>query len=232
MLILTVAASMNTPSNSEMLADAFIEGVRCVEGMQTTKVCLRDLSMEHFTLAHYDPACPMNDDFCKIQDMMKEAVGIVIATPIWNFSVPAQLKNCIDRMGAFALDAETHSKGQLKGKPFFIIYTGGAPLIAWKALMYITTVHVTEAIKYYGGLVVGKHFEPKCIKGKGQFGCIVQDRSESLAKMRARGARFASVAKQYAETGQLPLSIRLRYSFFTWAYRIGNRIMYPISARQ
>lgn len=232
MRILAIVAGTNEPSNSNVLAESFLEGARTVAGTQVEKIRLKDLHIEHFTLDYYKRACPSKDDFCLVQEKIERADGILIAAPIWNFSVPAHLKNVMDRMGAFALDEETHSKGQLKGKPFFFLYTGGAPLIAWKALMYLTTLHMSEAVKYYAGTIIGRSFEPKCLPEKGRFGLVVDQRPRSLARIERRGAAFARIVEVFARTGTLPLRTRLLSIFSTWAYRIGNRIMYPISAQQ
>ena len=232
MKILIINAGTNEKSNSLALAEAFAKGARTFSGMETEIVRLKDLTIKHFDLEHYDPACPRDDDFCDLQEKFLAAQGIVFATPVWNFSVPAHLKNLIDRLGAVGLDVETRSKGQLNGKPFFLIYTGGAPMIAWKALLYLTTMHVSEAIKYYGGIVIGRHFEPKCMQGRGKFGFIMDKRPGSLAKLERRGAAFANIVHVYKETGGLPFWTRLRYWFFSQAYRIGNRIMYPVSSLQ
>ncbi len=230
--IVLIVAGTNEPSNAQFLTEKFCEGLQALN-TTITKIRLKDLSIKHFTLERYEPHCTRDDDdFCNIEEQLKQADGIVIATPIWNFSVPAHLKNLIDRMGSFALDQETHSKGQLQGKPFFIIYTGGAPKIAWEALMYLTTLHLTEAIKYYGGTVIGRHFEPKCTIGRGVFGLVVDKRPETLQQMVKRGKEFGSIVKQYAEKGTLPLRTRLGYTFFSFVYRVGNRIMYPLSKLQ
>lgn len=232
MKLLILVAGTNEPSNSNVLAEAFAEGARSVKGMEVEKIRLKDLTIEHFSLEYYKKECPSRDDFCRLQEKIIAAKGIAIASPIWNFSVPAHLKNVIDRMGAFALDEETHTKGQFKGKPFTFLFTGGVPVVAWKALMYVTTLHISEAMKYYGGTITGRSFEPRCMPGKGQFGLVVDKRPASLAKARANGARFAKLTKRFAETGTLPLRIRLFASFFTWAYRVGNRILYPVSVAQ
>lgn len=233
MRVLVLIAGTNTPSNSAMLAETFVDGVKeAIPEMGVTMLRIKDLRIEHFTIERYTPACIPEDDFCTIQELVIDAAGIVIATPIWNFSVPAHLKNIIDRIGAFALDQETHSKGQLKGKPVFLIYTGGAPLIAWKALMYLTTVHVAEAFKYYGAVIIGRYFEPHCLVSKGVFGLVVDKRPKSLAAVRQAGRSFANVVKTFAETGRLPFSTRIIRSIFTFFYRVGNRIMYPISTKQ
>ncbi len=230
--VTVVIAGTNAGGNTEFLADRFIEGLAS-RGVETSKLVLRDLNIKHFTLERYAPHCSdKDDDFCRVESLISEADGVVFASPVWNFSVPAHLKNLIDRMGAFALDTEGRSRGTLKAKPFFILYAGGAPLIAWKALLYITTLHVTEAIKYYGGTVVGRHFEPKCVIGRGKFGLVVDKRPATLEAMKKKGARFADIARHYSENGALPLSTRISYQFFSFLYRVGNRMMYPVSQLQ
>ena len=230
--IAVIVAGTNEPSNSSTLADAFIEGMQKMPGAAVVKVLLKDMNIRHFTLEYYHSQCPPEDDFCRLQDLLTKASGIVIASPIWNFSVPAHLKNFIDRVGAFALDETTHSKGQLNAKPFTLLYTGGAPMIAWKALMYLTLLHVSEAIKYYGGTVVYRHFEPRCMPEKGVFGLVVNKRPATLDLMHKKGEWFAGLVQHYAENGTLPLTTRLGYKFFSFLYRVGNRIMYPISTLQ
>lgn len=232
MKILIINAGTNEKSNSLALAEAFMKGARGLEGTEVELMRLKDMTIKHFDLEHYRPECRTDDDFCKLQDKILAADGIVIATPVWNFSVPAHLKNVIDRMGAFCLDEETHTKGQLKGKPFFLIHTGGAPMIAWKALMYMTTMHLPEAIKYYGGIVIGRTFEAKTMLGKGKFGFVMDKRPNDLAAMEKRGKRFAEIVQHFKEEGTLPTWIRFRYWIFTQAYRVGNRIMYPVNALQ
>jgi|CXWL01.1.fsa_nt_gi multimeric flavodoxin WrbA len=231
-LIAVIVAGMNEPSNSNTLADAFIEGCKTVPGVTFEKIRLRELSLSHFTVACYDDTHNPEPDYLRIKTLLEDASGVIFATPIWNFSVPAHLKNLIDRMGAFGLDKETHSKGQFNGKPFGIIFTGGAPMIAWKALMYLTTLHIAEAVKYYGGTVILRHFEPKCVPGKGKFGLVVNKCPNSLELMKRYGEKFTTSAQQFAATGNLSTGQRLNHKWFELLYRIGNRIMYPISKRQ
>lgn len=228
-MIAVVVAGTNDPSNADFLAERFMEGIRA-SGAEAKKIRLKDLQIKHFTLERYSPHCTdKDDDFSKIEPLLQEADGIVFATPIWNFSVPAHLKNLVDRMGAFALDTEGRSRGQLKSKPFFVIYTGGAPMIAWKALFYLTTLHVTEAVKYYDGTVIGRHFEPTCVVGRGTFGLVVDQRPATIERMKKKGKRFGEVAMHYKENGSLPLWVRIGHDFFSFLYRMGNKIMYPIS---
>src|SRR3989344_3435389 len=222
-LIAVLVGGMNEPSNSSMLADQFIEGMKEVEGVTFEKIRIKELSLHHFTLEDYDPKNATEPDYKMLKTLLEDAAGIVFATPIWNFSVPSHLKNLIDRIGAFALDHDTHSKGQFNGKPIGLIFTGGAPMIAWKALMYLTTLHMAEALKYYGGTVIMRHFEPKCVPGKGRFGLVVDKRPASLALMRRYGKKFAENAQYHSTHGKLPLGQELMHKWFEFLYRVGNR---------
>ncbi len=222
--ILVLVAGTNEPSNANVLADAFIEGTQSVEGIAVKKLRVKDLTIEHFTLERYSPQCILEDDFCMLQEAILGASGIVIATPIWNFSVPAHLKNLIDRIGAFALDEATRSRGMLGGKPFYLIFTGGAPLPAWKTIMRFTTMHVAEAIKYYAGTIIGIHFEGRCMAGKGVFGVVVGSRPRTLDSLRRQGMTFAKVVKTFTESGKLPLGKRLSLKFHEFGQRLAARL--------
>ena len=225
--ILCLVAGTNTPSNSEYLADRFVEGMKAgCEGSEGSKACdvtkirLRDLTITHFDLKHYMPSCSTEDDFCRLQDLVQKADGIVIATPVWNFSVPAHLKNVIDRIGAFALDEETRTRGLLKSTPMYFLFTGGAPVPVWKGLMRFTTSHLPEAFRYYGASIVGTHFEGKCMADRGTFGLVVDKRPRSIAKVRFKGKKFATFVRRFVETKRLPFSYVLARAIYKWGQRV------------
>lgn len=238
MQILVLVAGTNDPSNCNFLADAFIEGIKkgtedtpapersSVRGaadgteVEITKLRLKHLKIEHFDSRYYQPHCETEDDFCRLQNLVLEADGIVIATPIWNFSVPAHLKNVIDRIGAFALDPETRTRGLLESTPMYFLFTGGAPMPVWKGLMRFTTSHVREAFRYYGASIIGVHFEGRCMAGRGRFGLVVDQRPESLELVRKKGRKFAKVVQRFAATQKLPLSLRVTRAIYTWGQRI------------
>lgn len=215
MNVLVLVAGTNEPSNSNMLADTFIQGMQQAGAVHVEKRRIKDMRIGHFLLDFYDPQCSQEEDFCEFQHLFEEAQGFVIATPVWNFGVPAHLKNLIDRMGSFALDA-SRSRGTLQGKPFYLLFTGGAPMPAWKGLMQKTTSFVPEALKYFGGSYMGHHFEPKCTKGRGVFGLVVDTRPESLAAVRKKGHAFATVVQKYAETGKAPIKQRTQGAVMRW----------------
>ncbi|MBP9750473.1 MAG: NAD(P)H-dependent oxidoreductase [Candidatus Peribacteraceae bacterium] len=233
MKITIVVAGNNRPSNAAFLAETFAAGLKTAHSdIQITTLTLAELDIPHFTLAAYDPDHSPTPDTHKLHEAVKNADGIVVASPVWNFSVPAHLKNALDHLGAVCLDQATHSKGQLKDKPCMFLFTGGAPMIAWKVLLNITTLHVSEAFKYYGAAVVGRHFEPKCLPGRGKFGLVLDQRADLPERMAKKAAAFGRIVAAYQATGALPPLVALRRSAATWAYRIGNRVMYPISNAQ
>lgn len=224
MNIFVLVAGTNEPSNSNALADAFIQGIQQVHGATVHKRRLKDLNIEQFSIDDYDPTCTQEQDFCALQKLVEECDGFVFASPIWNFSVPAHLKNFIDRMGSFALD-ETRSKGTLNGKPFYLIYTGGAPKPAWVGLMSKTSSHVPEALKYFNASYIGHHYEGKCTAGVGKFELVVDERPETLASLRKQGRSFAEVVLQYSKTGKPPVLNRAK----SMIMRIGEAILKKLS---
>ena len=223
MNILVLVAGTNEPSNSNALADAFVQGLEQHGGTHVTKIRIKDLRIESFTLDFYDPQCNQEEDFCRVQKLLEDAHGFVIATPVWNFSVPAHLKNLIDRMGSFALDA-SRSRGTLKGKPFYLIFTGGTPMPGWPALQKKTTSHLPESLQYFGASFIGQHYEPKCTKGRGVFGLVVDHRPDSLEAVRRKGFDFGKVVAEYASTGKAPTKNRARAKIMKWGENILKKI--------
>ncbi len=220
MHILILVAGTNVPSNSDCFADAFVHGMQNAGPLTITKMYMRDLELSHFTLEHYKTETDQGEGFKKLQNAVTEADAVVLSTPIWNFSVPGHYKNLLDRMGAFALDTETRSHGTLGGKPFFFLFTGGAPVAAWRGLMRFTTLHVREAVRYFGGTIVGTHFAGKCVAGRGKFGCVIAERSDVMSEAGKRGMQFRTLLDRYTATGKLPLKIRLIATFYFYGQRV------------
>lgn len=223
MKILLLLAGTNEPSNSDTLANAFIQGLQQHGDVHCDKIRIKDLRINHFTLDFYDPMCHQEEDFCRVQKLIEESHGLVIATPVWNFSVPAHLKNLIDRMGSFALDA-SRSRGTLKGKPFYLIFTGGTPLPGWTALQRKTTSHLPESLQYFGASFIGQHYEPKCTKGRGVFGLVVDSRPDTIESLRRQGFDFAKVVEQYQRTGKAPVKNRARAKIMKWGEAVLKKI--------
>ena len=225
MQILALVAGTNTPSNADVLCDAFLTGITEAHPHAIIdKVRLKDLQIKHFQAEYYHPQCSSEDDFCKLQELTEGANGIVIATPVWNFSVPAHLKNVVDRMGAFCLDEATRSKGTLKGMPAYFLFTGGAPMSAWKGLMRFTTSHLPEALRYYGASIIGKFYEGRCTKGKGAFGLVIDRRPEVLKKAREAGKVFGNIVAEFSKTGRLPLRNTIMRKIYVFLQKIAAKL--------
>lgn len=219
MNILIIVGGTSNPSNSEMLADEFAKGAE-EGGAYVGKALLRDLTIDHFTIECYDAAYPQEKDFAELRTKIEAADGLVFASPIWNFGVPGNLKNFIDRCGSFALDHERRMKAKWNDKPFYLIFTGGSPMPAWTGLLRKTTSGIKIGLQYFGGAHAGTYFEPRCTPGKGRFGLVVDKRPDSLAAIRAKGKAFAGLVERHVKTGSLPFGIRFKREF----YRLGQTI--------
>ncbi len=222
--LLAIIAGTNDPSNTAVLAEHFLQGATAQSDIATESVRLKDLHIDHFTLDYYRPDAEQGEDFFALQQKIIAADGILIASPIWNFSVPAHLKNLIDRMGSFSLDAATRTKGQLGGKPVYILFAGGVSMFVWNSMMENTTSFLREALKYFGATVVGTHFEPKCVNGDRTFGLVLDKRPDALAAVKQKGAAFANIVQTFAETGALPAGQRGKSLFYATAQWVVKRM--------
>lgn len=206
MHILAIVAGTNDPSNSDYLTDVFLQTLQ-EEGATVEKIRLKDLSIPQFTLENYQPDFHHDSGILKVRDGITKATGILIATPIWNFGIPAHLKNTIDCLGAFLLDKETRSKGQLNGKPFYFLFTGGAPAAAWKAIMKKTTSSLQQGLQYFGAHSAGTFFESGCALGS----LVVDKRPETLNRVQVEAMAFSTIVNTYEETGKAPIKQRARF---------------------
>lgn len=93
--------------------------------------------------------CVQKDDMAEIRAKMLEADCIVLASPIYFYSMTAQMKTAIDRTYAFYR--------QLAGKTFYFLITCGAPEAAYTETMLAAlrgfTCCVPDAKE--GGVVLG-----------------------------------------------------------------------------
>lgn len=97
--ILIISTSLRNKSNSEMLADAFIDGARA-SGNDVEKVSLKDKSIafcKGCLACQKMGKCVIHDDAITITEKMKKADVIVWATPIYYYEMSGQMKTLIDR---------------------------------------------------------------------------------------------------------------------------------------
>jgi len=97
--ILVVSSSPRKGGNSDVLCDEFIRGAKDT-GKDAEKLFLRDYKINYCTgcgVCNNTHKCVQKDDMAVLLDKMVESDVIVFATPIYFYSVCAQLKTFIDR---------------------------------------------------------------------------------------------------------------------------------------
>lgn len=189
MHIAILCASPRRDGNSRLLAQAVADGAR--EAGHT--VDLVDLHAELGGFIRDCRTCRDADGRCTIDDgyedvLLKRALpadGWVFATPLYWYSVSAQLKAFFDRISCYIAGSYPESDdviAALKGKRYGVVisseetYPGGA-------LGLLHTVQ--EYVRYARGELVG------VVRGIGnQRGDVLQDPEDPLAAARALGARL------------------------------------------
>lgn len=116
--ILTIVSSPRKGGNSEILVDEFIAGAK-EAGHMVKKVCLRDKKISPCLACEAclknGGTCVQKDDMAEILEQLVAADVIVLSTPVYYYSVSAQLKMMIDR---------TLAGGEkMKNKEFYFIAT-------------------------------------------------------------------------------------------------------------
>lgn len=131
--ILIISSSPRRGGNSDTLADEFLRGTKDA-GHDVEKIFLRDKKIAYCTGCGYcftpgHDGCAQKDDMQSIAAKMKAADVIVLATPVYFYSMCGQLKTMIDRLCAYYAD--------IGGKEFYYILaaqdsnkSNSAPVIA------------------------------------------------------------------------------------------------------
>lgn len=105
--ILVISTSLRNNSNSEILADSFINGAKSA-GNDVDKITLKDKNIafcKGCLSCQKTKKCVINDDAIGIADKMCDADVIVFATPIYYYEMSGQMKTLLDRANSlFARD--------------------------------------------------------------------------------------------------------------------------------
>lgn len=116
--ILILSSSPRRGGNSDTLCDEFLRGAR-EAGHTVEKIFLRDKAIGYCTgcsicSLHQKP-CPQQDDMAEILEKMVAAEVIVMATPVYFYTMSAQMKALLDRCcGRYT---------EMTGKLFYFIVT-------------------------------------------------------------------------------------------------------------
>lgn len=98
--VLILSGSPRKGGNSDTLCDQFMLGAK-ESGNQVEKIFLGDKKINYCTgcgtCSVHRKACPQKDDMAEILEKMVEADVIVMATPVYFYTMNAQMKTLIDR---------------------------------------------------------------------------------------------------------------------------------------
>lgn len=98
--VLILSASPRRGGNSDLLCDQFMGGAK-EAGNQAEKIFLRDRKIKYCTgcgtCQENGGKCVQKDDMAEILDKMVAADVIVMATPVYFYTMNGQMKTLIDR---------------------------------------------------------------------------------------------------------------------------------------
>lgn len=116
--VLVLSGSPRKGGNSDLLCDEFIKGSRAA-GNTVEKIFVREKNINYCIGCYY---CKKNEGVCAIDDGMDEILEkihctdvIVMASPVYFYSIDAQMKAVIDRCVAHWT--------KIKNKDFYYIMT-------------------------------------------------------------------------------------------------------------
>ncbi len=151
--ILILKGSPRENGNSSVLAEQVAAGARAA-GAQVETVWLHGLEIQPCTACEGcggpDARCVIEDDMQSLYPKLAAAEAIVLASPVYWFTMSSQLKRCIDRWFAFqATDWQ-----ELRGKKFGVVLAYGDTDL--NASGGINAVHTFESMcRYLRGEIVG-----------------------------------------------------------------------------
>jgi len=208
MYIPIFVAGTNDPSNSYYLSQMWAKQLQNL-GAEVEVFRISDYNFEHFNLEMYEQDFEYAPAMKQLEATMKKADGFIIATPVWNFGVPANMSNFMDIMGLFGLDKEQRRHGQLNNMPFYLLVTGGAPHPAWNLVYKKCLACFHFGMQYFGAVHAGSMYKGRCTIRGGGFG-LVLDKDKTLpALVEPKAKKFYNDVKAHKETGQLPTRLKL-----------------------
>ena len=106
MKIVVITGSPRKKGNSFAMAEAFIEEAkRCGHTVRRFDAAMMKIGGCHAcqTCFKTGKACSFDDDFNTIAPEILEADAVVFTTPVYWYSIPAQIKGVIDRIYSFCV---------------------------------------------------------------------------------------------------------------------------------
>lgn len=97
--VLILSTSLRKNSNSDVLADAFMDGVKAA-GNMVEKITLTEKTINFCKgclACQKTQQCVIKDDAVEIAEKMRQADVLVFATPIYYYEMSGQMKTLLDR---------------------------------------------------------------------------------------------------------------------------------------
>lgn len=164
MKVIALSCSPSRKRNSDTMLDYFISGMKEIENIEIEKIYLEDIPIHMYK--YENSLGPETDEqlFKELTEKIKNSSGLIIATPTYNFSIPAYLKNFIDRIRFFALDFKNRNKigqpkGMLRGLKTYFLVSGGTPNWAEKILFFtFPPFWLRGVFLYFNAKVIGSYY--------------------------------------------------------------------------
>lgn len=121
--VLILSSSPRRGGNSDTLCDEFLRGAQ-EAGHEVEKIFLKDKTIHYCTgcgVCNEGKPCPQKDDAPEIVRKMVAADVIVLATPVYFYTMSAQMKTLIDRCCAGYLE--------IRDKEFYFIVAAAKPAL-------------------------------------------------------------------------------------------------------
>lgn len=117
--VLILSGSPRRGGNSDLLCDLFMQGAQKA-GHHVEKIFLRDKKINYctgceFCVSNGKKGCSQKDDMTEVLNKMIAADVIVMATPVYFYTMNAQMKTLIDRTCA--------RYTEIRNKDFYFIIT-------------------------------------------------------------------------------------------------------------
>ncbi len=151
--VLVLKGSPRETGNSSTLAARVAAGAR-EGGAEVESISLHEMDIRPCDACdachETDGICVIKDDMQSLYPKLRRAQAIVIASPIYWFTISAQTKLCIDRWYAL----ESRQGNALRGKKFGIVLTYGDSDLYTSG--GINAIHTFESMfRYIGAEMVG-----------------------------------------------------------------------------
>ena len=169
--VLIISSSPRKGGNSDILCDAFAEGAKAA-GNKVEKVRIADLKIGYCTgcyACQKTGKCVIKDDAQSVIDKMLEADVIVLASPVYFYTICAQLKALIDRT--------------------VVVY----PNLTNKKFYFLLTMADTNR-KMFDGVLAAMRGFLACYEGSKECGKVCA--SGVYEKGKVKGTKFMSAARK------------------------------------